>query len=57
MQVEETCIGCYYLDYYAGQSYCCLSNPEIDVDGFCNSKITEHDLDDLDDWAGQLFSP
>ena len=57
MKVGETCIGCYYLVCYAGQSYCCLSEPDIDEDGLCNSKLIEEDLADIDNCQGHTLDP
>ncbi len=37
VQVDESCSGCYFHDYYADCYYCCLDNPDIDSDGFCHS--------------------
>lgn len=57
-KVSDSCIGCYYVDSFQGQYYCCLSAPEIDADGFCNSYITLEQLGDSSyECSGQTFSP
>jgi len=46
-KVSESCNGCYYCDSFLGEYYCCLSEPDIDVDGFCSSYITLDELDNV----------
>lgn len=57
-KVRESCLGCYYCDSFQGDYYCCLSAPEIDADGFCNSYTALEELESDDyDCYGHTFSP
>lgn len=59
VQVDESCGGCYFHDYYADCYYCCLDNPDIDCDGFCHSfePIEIHMDEDDGLFECQIFHP